>query len=72
MVLNLFILAGKGKILQAAGGRGKVLQIALVYISQAKTVFLQCLTAFFEIRPDPYMETNRVYVALSGSKLDMD
>jgi hypothetical protein len=35
-LLNLFILAGKGKIPQAAGGREKLLQTALVYISQAK------------------------------------
>jgi hypothetical protein len=35
-LLNLLILAGKGKIPQAAGGREKLLQIALVHISQAK------------------------------------
>jgi hypothetical protein len=35
-LLNLLTLAGKGKILQAAGGREKLLQTALVHISQAK------------------------------------
>ena len=43
-LLNLLILAGKGKIPQAAGGREKLLQTALAHISQTKTIlFLQRL-----------------------------
>ena len=41
---GLFILAGTGRIPQAAGGREKLLQTALAHISQAKTIlFLQRL-----------------------------
>jgi hypothetical protein len=35
-LLNLLTLAGKGNIPQAAGGREKHLQTALVHISQAE------------------------------------
>ena len=38
-LLNLLTLAGKGEIPQAAGGRGKLLQTALVHMSQAKDYY---------------------------------
>ena len=75
VVLNLSTLVGKGKILQAAGGREKLCKQLWCTLAKLKAMFLQLLHAFKPVPPGwllpitNYSCTTGTTSAISGTPL---